>query len=249
MVVFSWIVPGIVAPALGFEGECPRSYTASMTSFQLSARALLDTVQAARELLGCTLVRCQGASVRRARIVETEAYLHDDPASHSFRGLSRRNAAMFGPPGRAYVYRIHRATCFNVVTGPQDLGEAVLIRAVEPLEGLELMELARRRGTVGSTAPIGLALTNGPGKLCQALGISLADDGYDLLRGPVCASRNGRASWLALEPRPSRRRVPVECATRIGISKAREAPLRFFIADNPWVSVRRRSAPADAVSG
>jgi DNA-3-methyladenine glycosylase len=147
---------------------------------------------------------------------------------------------MFGPPGRAYVYRIHRATCFNVVTGPEDLGEAVLIRAVEPLEGLALMELARRCGTVGRTIPVGFALTNGPGKLCQALDITLADYGSDLLEGPVCAAGDGRASWLALEPRPSRRRVSVECSTRIGISKAQDAPLRFFVAGNPWVSVRRR---------
>lgn len=193
---------------------------------------LLDTVRAAQVLLGCVLVRSDGSSVRRARIVETEAYLRDDPASHSFRGPTPRNRPMFGAPGRAYVYRIHRAVCFNVVTAPDGVGEAVLIRAVEPLEGIEAMEEARRRRTVGRAHPARSALSNGPGKLCQALDITLEDNGAELLRSV-------RECGLWLEPGSLRGRIAVERDVRIGISKAREEMLRFFIADNPWVSVKR----------
>jgi DNA-3-methyladenine glycosylase len=205
-----------------------------MELLELRKELLLDTVRAAQELLGCVLVRSDGVSVRRARIVETEAYLRDDPASHSFRGPTPRNRPMFGAPGRAYVYRIHRAICFNIVTAPEGVGEAVLIRAVEPLEGIEAMEEARRRRTVGRTLPAPSALSNGPGKLCQALDITLEDNGLDLIRRvatPECR--------LWLEPPSSRGRIAVERDVRIGISKAREEKLRFFIADNPWVSVKR----------
>jgi DNA-3-methyladenine glycosylase len=195
---------------------------------------LLETVRAAQGLLGCFLVRSDGTSVRRARIVETEAYLRDDPASHSFRGPTPRNQPMFGAPGRAYVYRIHRAICFNVVTAPEGVGEAVLIRAVEPLEGIEAMEEARRRRTVARTLPARSALSNGPGKLCQALDITLEDNGVDLLRSVRASARR-----LWLEPRSTSERIAIERDVRIGISKAREEKLRFFIADNPWVSVRR----------
>lgn len=213
-----------------------------MGSSRLREDALLDTVRAARELLGCMLIRRDGSLVRRARIVETEAYLRDDPASHSFRGPTGRNQAMFGAPGHAYVYRIHRAICFNVVTGPEEVGEAVLIRAVEPLEGIERMQEARLRRTVGRTIPSRFALSNGPGKLCQALDITLSDNGCDLLRRSpkTLRAEEDADSWLALEPRASRDALRIECDTRIGISKAREAPLRFFIAGNPWVSTRRR---------
>src|SRR5690606_13575285 len=135
-----------------------------MAAFDLREN-LLDTVRAAQALLGCVLVRTDGASVRRARIVETEAYLRYDPASHSFGRPTPRTLPMFGPPGHAYVYRIHRAICFNVVTAPEGVGEAVLIRAVEPLEGIEVMEEARRRRSVGRTPPARFGLCNGPGKL------------------------------------------------------------------------------------
>jgi DNA-3-methyladenine glycosylase len=117
------------------------------------------------------------------------------------------------------------------------VGEAVLIRAVEPVEGIEAMEEARRRRTVGRVLPERSVLSNGPGKLCQALDITLEDNGVDLLR-------NVRPSEcrLWLEQRSSRERIAVERDVRIGISKAREEMLRFFIADNPWVSVRRAGA-------
>jgi DNA-3-methyladenine glycosylase len=187
----------------------------------------LDACTAAPALLGCVLVREHRGVRRAAVIVETEAYPHDDPACHAFRGRTRRNAALFGRAGRAYVYRIHRSHCFNVVTGPEGRGEGVLVRAVEPLEGIDAMTRARRRATVGSAAPRGAALTNGPGKLCQALGIDLALDGADLLDGHT----SSRVYLLAraIEPR-------IGVSVRIGISQAREKRLRFYVEANPYVS-------------
>ncbi len=183
-----------------------------------------DALSAARRLIGCTLGRREGARVRSGIIVETEAYLPDDPASHSFRGRTRRNASMFGAAGTAYVYTIHRSHCMNVVTGTPGRGEAVLIRALEPTAGLELMEEARERASAGNRPPTGYLLTNGPGKLCQALGITLADDGVALLGD----------GGLFLE---DRRRAPrVAVSRRVGISKGREAAYRFFIEGSPWVS-------------
>ncbi|MCA9727164.1 MAG: DNA-3-methyladenine glycosylase [Candidatus Eisenbacteria bacterium] len=204
-------------------------------------RRLLGTEAAARELLGCLLVREDVQGRRVARIVETEAYLRDDPASHSYRGRSPRNASMFGPPGHAYVYRIHRVVCLNVVTAGDEIGEAVLIRAVEPMEGIDLMMSARARRTVGGGMPRGFQLTNGPGKLCQAFDVTLEEDGVDLLR-----PGNGRSLWL--ERGRSRAGLAVSCSPRIGISKARELPLRFFLNGNPWVSVGRPPSNGEATT-
>jgi DNA-3-methyladenine glycosylase len=191
-------------------------------------RALRDAERAARALLGCTLVRHGAEGMRAGVIVETEAYLPDDPASHSFGGPTRRNASMFGPPGRAYVYRIHRSYCLNVVTGPEGRGEAVLIRAVEPSRGIELMMEARRRATVGRRQPGAAALTNGPGKLCQALGVDLELDGIDLLSGDLAAG--------SLRLLPRRRAPRIERSARIGISEATDALLRFYVTGSAYVS-------------
>jgi len=188
---------------------------------------LVDAHTAAPELLGCMLVR-EHRGVRRAgMIVETEAYPHDDPSCHAFRGRTRRNATLFGPAGRAYVYRIHRSYCFNVVTGPEGRGEGVLVRALEPVDGVEAMLRARRRATVGTAPPRGDALTNGPGKLCQALGIDLALDGAELLDG----DSPSRVYLLAraFDPR-------IGVSVRVGISQAREERLRFTIEANRFVS-------------
>lgn len=170
-------------------------------------------VAVAADLLGALLVirGCGG------RIVETEAYAADDPASHSFRGPGQRNAAMFGPPGHAYVYRSYGLHwCLNVVCLP---GEAVLIRALEPLEGLEQMQ-ARR----GQDNP--RALCSGPGKLGQALGIDRADDGVAF---------DGESHVLRPDPLPETARI---AGPRIGISRAAELPWRFGLRGSAFLSRR-----------
>ena len=188
---------------------------------------LRDAATAAPALLGWILVREDARSLRIARIVETEAYLPDDPACHAFHGPSRRNASMFGPAGHAYVYRIHRSFCLNVVTGPIGSGQAVLIRAIEPTAGVSRMQRARCRASVGHREPRGVALTNGPGKLCQALDVDLRLDGATLIGGREPAR-------LRLVPGPAPEAIT--CTTRIGISRARELQLRFLVTGNAWVS-------------
>jgi DNA-3-methyladenine glycosylase len=156
-------------------------------------------------------------------VVETEAYDEGDPASHSFRGRTARNAVMFGPPGHLYVYRSYGIHwCANVVCGAEGHGAAVLLRALEPTAGLELMR--ERRG--GREDRL---LCAGPGRLTQALGITVAHDGAALDRAP-----------FALRP-PG---VPhaVEATTRIGITRGVERPWRFVAAGSPWVSTGRRPA-------
>ncbi|MFD6320840.1 DNA-3-methyladenine glycosylase [Methylorubrum thiocyanatum] len=147
-------------------------------------------------------------------IVETEAYDRTDPASHSFGGPTRRNASMFGPPGRAYVYRSYGLHwCLNLVC---ETGSAVLLRALEPCVGLETMRVRR-----GLDAP--RLLCAGPGRLAQALGIDLSHDGLPLDRPP-----------FALEP--PRGPLTVAAATRIGISRGVEAPWRFLVPGSPYLS-------------
>lgn len=177
--------------------------------------------EVAPELLGCLLVHAVQGETRVARIVETEAYLGQgiDPASHAYRRRTERNRAMFGAPGRLYVYRsmgLH--VCANVVCEAEGRAAAVLLRAAEPLEGHEAMRRARGMRN-------GWELTNGPGKLCQALGITLAHYGCSLLRGP-----------LRIEPAPEPIGAPIRRGPRIGVSRAGERPLRFFLEGSPWVS-------------
>lgn len=156
------------------------------------------------------------AGVASGRIVETEAYLPDDPASHTFNGPTQRNRVMFGPPAHLYVYLsygIHR--CANVVTGPEGSGQAVLIRAVEPVDGIETMRVRRGRPD--------RELANGPGKLCQALGIGLRHDGADLLgAGGVSIVDDG----VPPPPQPL-------VGPRVGITKAVDRPWRFRVPQPP----------------
>lgn len=184
-----------------------------------------DVAAVARALLGARLVRQLDDGVLVGRIVETEAYLAaDDPASHSFRGLTPRNASMFGPPGHAYVYTIHAKFCFNVVTEPRGVASAVLVRAVEPVEGIETMRRLRGREKLRE-------LTRGPARLCQALAIDRSLDGVDL-------TRRG-ALWIA-DGDKTIDAARIRVTPRIGISAAQEAPLRFIDANSPLVSGTRR---------
>lgn len=173
-----------------------------------------DTEVVARELLGAVLEHRTPAGTASGRIVETEAYLGPhDPACHAAAGLTERTRALHGPPGTAYVYFIYGMHwCVNAVTREEGHGSAVLIRAIEPLEGIALMR-RRRRGRPDRE------LANGPAKLCDALGIDAALNGIRLDRGPL--------RILAGPP------VPDEAVTvtpRIGITKAADWPLRF-VAD------------------
>jgi DNA-3-methyladenine glycosylase len=193
-----------------------------------------DTVAVARALLGKFLVSETPEGRAVGRIVETEAYLCDDAACHASRGETKRNRAMFGPAGRSYTYLIYGMyRCFNVVTGPAGLGEAVLIRALEPLEGLDLM--AERRGMRDPKA-----LCSGPGKLVIALGISDLPDGSDLRKGPLRVAEPARRKGPAGEPESrepaARGREKIKVTTRIGISKDAHLPLRFYLEGSPWIS-------------
>jgi DNA-3-methyladenine glycosylase len=159
------------------------------------------------------------------RIVETEAYLPEgDPSCHGARGMTRRNASLFGPPGHAYVYAIHSRWCLNAVAEPENVACAALIRAVKPLEGIELMQTRRQREAL-------LDLARGPGRLCQAFGIDRAQDGWDLALGEKL--------WIAGTPRRLRRSEVMGISPRIGVTSAHNMPLRFFIAGSPWVSGRK----------
>ena len=171
----------------------------------------LDAPAAARALIGATLTVDGVGGV----IVETEAYDAGDPASHSFNGPTPRNAPMFGPPGRAYVYRSYGVHwCLNLVCGPP--GSAVLIRALEPTLGVELMQA--RRGQTDARA-----LCSGPGKLCQALAVDASHNGLAMDLPPFS---------LSLSTQPS----PMLAGARVGISKGVDTPWRFGLEGSRFLS-------------
>ncbi len=169
--------------------------------------------EVAPELVGTTLL-VDGVG---GLIVEVEAYDQEDPASHGYRGPTRRNRAMFGPPGHAYVYRSYGLHwCLNLVCGREGVAEAVLVRALQPTHGLEVMR--RRRGVNDARL-----LCSGPGRLCQALAVTKAHDGLPLDRPPFALlARRGE--------------VEVVQAPRVGISRARERPWRYLLAGSPFLS-------------
>ncbi|RXE56475.1 3-methyladenine DNA glycosylase [Methanoculleus taiwanensis] len=188
-----------------------------------------DTVTVAQELLGCLLVHREGAKTTSGWIVEDEAYLRGDPAAHSFRGETKRNSVLFGPTGRAYIYRIYGLhTCVNIVTGTEGDGEAVLIRALEPAQGIELMQ--ERRGTQDL-----VSLCNGPGKLASALGITMDLNGASL----HSSSLQVWSPDSLPDHRPEGTSGEIVQTTRVGITKAADLPLRFYLNDSRFVSRRR----------
>jgi DNA-3-methyladenine glycosylase len=182
-------------------------------------------VEVAQDLIGC-VVRHDGVS---GVIVETEAYHDSEPACHAFVGLTPRTATLFGPPGLAYVYRSYGVhAMLNAVCEREGVGAAVLIRALEPLTGLELMR--SRRGLEAERL-----LCAGPGRLTQALGIELADNGCDLRLGPV-----------VIAPRTARwRDVEIVADRRIGITRAVDLPWRFCVAGSGYLSRPVRRSPVD----
>ncbi len=197
-----------------------------------------DTLTVAQQLLGCELVHETPEGLTAGIIVETEGYVTGDPACHAYRRQTTRNAAMFGPAGTLYVYQIYNHyNCINVVTSPEGVGEAVLIRALEPTEGINLMADRRneafktgferyRNNTVDPGTTKGFRnLCNGPGKLTIALGISRQRDnnsslitGAIYIRGPVQTD------------------FDMVTTTRIGLTQGVDLPYRYYINGNPFVS-------------
>ena len=218
------------------------------------------TLDVATDLLGMLIVRRIDGELRIARIVETEAYLPDDPASHSYRGPTPRNQVMFGPPGNAYVYLIYGMHhCLNTVTEPEDRAGAVLIRAAEPVYGIAAMWRARFPQT---EMPAGLAdspgaerhvdarllarIASGPGKLCNALGVRReSEDGVRLDQGDLVIARrvalgaDGSPAATSFEAPDELEIVEDE---RIGIREGAERPWRFTVAGSRFVSKKPNAA-------
>jgi DNA-3-methyladenine glycosylase len=183
-----------------------------------------DTLTLARLLLGKVLVHDSPEGLTAGMIVETEAYRQGDPACHAARGMTQRNAMMFGPAGNAYVYLIYGIYfCFNVVGGTEGVGEAVLIRALEPLVGLDLLYQRREK------AHMVTELMNGPGKLCTAMAISREHNGQPLFKEPLFVAAGKAVAENA-----------VACATRIGISQATDKEWRYYLKGNANVSCTSR---------
>jgi DNA-3-methyladenine glycosylase len=186
-----------------------------------------ETSALSRALIGKLLVRRLAGETLVGRIVETEAYFPDDPASHAFGGMTRRNRAMFGPPLHAYVYFIYGANwCLNITSEGEGTGAAALLRACEPLSGMATMRTLRGRPGLSDRD-----LARGPGNLCCAFAIGPEFDGADLSADA--------ALWLADDGVA----LPVGVSTRIGIRKAAAEPRRFYARGNPSVSGPRALSP------
>ena len=180
----------------------------------------------APELLGKLLLHQSRLGLCGGRIVETEAYLAaGDPACHAAKGQTRRNASMFGSPGHLYVYSIHAKWCLNAVTERAGCGSAVLIRAIEPLIGMELMQARRPLSTERD-------LARGPARLCAALDVTKAQDGVDLTVA--------ESVWIARATRASARKFEIGISARIGVTSAHDLQLRFYERGSPFVSGSKR---------
>ena len=197
-----------------------------------------DPRQVAHDLLGKVLVRKSASEARTGRIVEVEAYLgKNDPAAHSAAGCTPRNAVLFGPPGFAYVYFIYgNHYCLNVSCEREGKAGGVLFRALEPLTGLE--EMANCRGISVHGPRDLIRLTSGPGRLAEAFGITRArDNGCDL-------TQPASGLWIGED---GFRAQGISTAPRVGITKAREEPLRYLLGGNAFVSARKRIFSAAAL--
>jgi DNA-3-methyladenine glycosylase len=197
-----------------------------------------DTLTLAQLLLGCELVHESSEGTTAGIIVETESYITGDPACHAYRRKTTRNAAMFGPAGTLYVYQIYNHYhCINVVTGPEGIGEAVLIRALQPTEGVDLMGLRRneafkigferyRNNTIDPETPAGFRnLCNGPGKLVISMGINRHDHNFSsLTTGPISI----RPTVL--------HDFEMVTTTRIGLTHGADLPYRYYVKGNRFVS-------------
>ncbi len=185
------------------------------------------TLTVAKDLLGKIFVRRIGRKILSGKIVETEAYLHSDPACHAFRGMTNRNKVMFNEGGFLYVYFIYGMHyCANIVTYKKDVGEAVLIRAVEPIDGIEIM--LKKRFPHGSHLKNELQLknlTNGPAKFAQAFDLTQEHSGANLLENKIFLLEGGKISG-----------AQIYTTTRIGITEGKEKKWRFYLKNNPWVS-------------
>jgi DNA-3-methyladenine glycosylase len=183
---------------------------------------LRPTVQVAKDLLGQVLVHETPRGIASGRIVEVEAYLpKGDPGCHAARGKTPRNEVMFGPAGHAYVYFCYgNHFMANVVTEKEGVPAAVLIRALEPITGIPLMVERRQRFHAQQ-----VGLTNGPGKLVQALGIDRGHNRVSLLKKPLYIKKGKRSERIGV-------------TTRIGLTEGAELPLRFYLMGNPYVSVK-----------
>ena len=190
-------------------------------------RLPVDTEALGKALIGYILVRESDEGITAGRIIETEAYVLGDPASHAFSGLRPRTASMFLDPYHAYIYQIYGSYfCFNVASEPKNTGAGVLVRALEPVEGIKLMQ--KRRGTL-----VIRDLCRGPGRLCLALDIDRSLDGAYL--------PTDSRLWIAAPDRPG---APVGRSRRIGITQAANRRLRFYERGNPLVSGPRALSPA-----
>jgi DNA-3-methyladenine glycosylase len=183
----------------------------------------------ARELIGKLLLHETALGLCGGRIVETEAYLTTgDPACHAARGQTPRNTVMFGPPGHAYVYAIHAKWCFNVVTQRPGIASAVLIRALEPLVGMEWMQARRPISTERD-------LCRGPARLCAALEIDKAQNGCDLTMG--------EGLWIAQDHESRTTPEAIGISKRIGVTSAFDLPLRFYLRGSPFISGPKKLNP------
>lgn len=190
---------------------------------------LRPTITVAKDLLGKYLVGRLGRKRLVGKIVEVEAYRQNDPASHSYRGLTERNKVMFEEGGHLYVYFTYGMHfCANVVTREKCMGEAVLIRAVEPVEEIEAM--IRKRGFTADYGDEGdlRELTNGPAKVCEAFGIDRRLNGVDLTRDEVVIG----------EIKSQHEKIKIGVTKRVGIVRGREKRWRFYVKGNRFVSTK-----------